>query len=184
MLDHHNRVRALVTQTANDLRDLLRLLRIHASRRLVEEQNIRPRGHGPRNFQPSPIGIRQRIGGLIEPVSLQPRSKEAQCVEYSLLVLALLTTGAGGSKHDVEEGGVRPAIHGSRDVLADGEVLEQPHVLECSGHPAPRDLVRVDAPDRLAEEQDVTLVRRVDPGDHVEEGGLSCPIRADHAQDL
>ncbi len=82
----------------------------------------------------------------------------------------------------------RPAL--VRAVLADHDVLEDGHggeeadVLEGPGHTQLQDLVGSESHDVLPVEDDRALVRRLHPGDQVEEGCLPCPVGPDDADHL
>jgi hypothetical protein len=62
--------------------------------------------------------------------------------------------------------------------------LEQLDVLERARDPAPHDPVHRRLQERLPVEEDVALVRRVEPRDHVERGRLAGAVRPDQADDL
>ena len=79
--------------------------------------------------------------------------------------------------------GREPRVLADQDVVEDGHVLEEPDGLERPGDAAPHDRVGAKADDAPALEEDLALVRRQEPRDHVEEGRLPGAVRADQAHD-
>ena len=79
VLDHENRVAALVAELRDQLGDLVRLLRVHPGGRLVEQQQPRVRRHRPRDLEPAPIGVRERCtpAGPSDSPSSDPRRTRA-----------------------------------------------------------------------------------------------------------
>ena len=70
------------------------------------------------------------------------------------------------------------------DVLPDGELREQPDVLERAREPELRDPVRRASADLLVAEDDASAGRRVDARHDVQERGLARAVRPDQAEDL
>ena len=57
VLDQHDRDAALVAQLAHERGELIGLLRVHAGRRLVEQQQLRVRGQRPGDLHPPLIAV-------------------------------------------------------------------------------------------------------------------------------
>src|SRR3974390_3822397 len=78
------------------------------------------------------------------------------------------------------------AAIGDRDlyVLPHRERRERPRDLEGAIDAEVHDAMRRHAADRPALEPDLAAVRRINPRDHVDAGGLARSIRADEAQNL
>ena len=70
------------------------------------------------------------------------------------------------------------------DVVEDGHPLEEGDVLEGAGDPQAGALVGPEARDVAAFEDDPPPLRRVEAGDHVQDGGLPRAVRADDGEDL
>lgn len=62
--------------------------------------------------------------------------------------------------------------------------LNSGQVLECPGHLLAGDVMRLHAGDVPAIEQNAAVLRRIEPGDRVAQGGLSAAIGADQAEEL
>ena len=184
VLDDEDRVAALAPQPADQLGDLVGLDRIHSGRRLVEEQQLRLRRGRPGDLEPPPVCVRERVGGLVPAIPHQPLAEEAQALGGELLDLLLLAPHPRRAHHRAQDPGVRVPVRGRHHVLHDGHVEEQPQGLERARDPALRDLVRLEAEQRLCLEQDLARVRPEDAGDKIEERRLPRPVRADHADDL
>ena len=93
---------------------------------------------------------------------------------------------ARGRRSRAARGRSRPrrACAADEHVLEHGHRAEQLDVLERARDPAPDDPVRRRAQQALAVEDDLALVRLVQPRDQVEERRLAGAVRADQADDL
>ena len=80
VLDHQDRVAALVAQTPDQLGDLVVLVGVHPGRRLVEQQQPRAGRHRARDLQAPAVGVGQDEGRLVEAVALQTLPEEAEHV--------------------------------------------------------------------------------------------------------
>ena len=184
VFDDEDRVAELLAELADQLSDLLRLGGVHPGCGLVQEQQPRVRRHRPRDLEPAAVGVRERVGGLVPAVAHQPLAEERELLLGERGDLALLPAHPGRAQHGAKDPGARVSVGRGHHVLLDGHVQEQPQRLERPRDAPARDLVRGEAHDRLAVEKDLSLVRRVDPRDEVEEGRLARPVRPDHADDL
>jgi hypothetical protein len=184
VLDHEDRVAAFVAQLADQLRQLVRLDGVHAGRRLVQEQEAGVRGHRARDLEPPPVGVRERVGGLVPAISHQALAEERELLLGEPVDLPLLAAHPRRAEHGAQHPGLRVAVGRRHHVLLDGHVQEEAQRLEGAREALARDLVRWEADDRFALEEDLALVGLVDAGDEVEERRLAGPVRADHADDL
>ena len=66
VLDHEDRVAALVAQPPDQLGDLVRLDRVHAGGGLVEQEEPRLRRRRPRDLEPAPVRVRQVYAGWFQ----------------------------------------------------------------------------------------------------------------------
>src|SRR5438477_10964503 len=78
-----------------------------------------------------------------------------------------------------EEAALQPAMHADEHVLECSHRVEEPDVLEGAADAERGDLVLREADDVTAVEDDLPGGRRVGAGQHVEEGRLPRPVRAD-----
>ena len=69
-------------------------------------------------------------------------------------------------------------------IIEDGQSAEEPQVLKGSGHTGLHHLVRFEPRDLFPFVDDGAGAGRVNAGNQVEEGRLSCSVGADNAQDL
>ena len=184
VLDHEDRVAALGAQQRDQLGDLLRLLRVHPGGRLVEEEQPRVRRRRPGDLEPAAVRVREAVGGLVPAIAHQPLTEEREPLLRELADLLLLAPHARRAQHRAEDAGLRVPVRGRHHVLAHGHVEEQPQRLERAGDPAARDLVRLEALDARAGEDDVAAGRLVHARDEVEQRRLAGAVRADHADDL
>ena len=117
MLDQQNRL-AQGSDPLDDLVDLLGLAWIHSRRRLVEQQQVRIRGQGPRDFEAALLAERNRRGDGITPVG-QPDELEdllGACADR-----VLLREGPEPEKHP-QQAGVRAAMATDHDVFEHGHL--------------------------------------------------------------
>ena len=126
VLDHEDRVAALVAQAADQLGDLMGLVGVHPRGRLVEQQQPRARRHRAGDLQAPAVGVGEDVGGLVEAVALQALAEEAEHVLGARIDLALLAPRARQAQHRLDRRGVGVAVGRGLDVLLDGHVQKQP----------------------------------------------------------
>jgi len=66
------------------------------------------------------------------------------------------------------------------DILQDGHVGENLHVLKRPCDPGPGNLIGEQAGELPISEKNISSVGAIEARDHIEERGLACPVRADH----
>ena len=184
VLDHEDRVAGLGAELGDQLGDLLGLLRVHAGSGLVEQQHPRVRRRRAGDLEPAAVGVGEAVGGLVPAVAHQPLAEEREPLLGELADLLLLAAHARRAQHRAEDAGLRVPVRGRHHVLAHGHVEEEAQRLERARDPAARDLVRLEALDARAGEDDVAAGRHVDARDEVEQRRLAGAVRADHADDL
>src|SRR5581483_6290607 len=156
------------------------LLRVHARRWLVEQQQLRLGRQGAGDLEAALVAIGQVLGNLVGPVA---EADQMEQVARSLPRFTLLARDPGRPEDGADRPGLQPAVHPDQHVLQGGHVVEQPDVLKRPGDAACGDLVGRQIGDVGAVEVDPAAVQRVDPGDEVEERGLASAVRADHRDD-
>jgi hypothetical protein len=181
VLDHHHGEVELPAELQQRGPEGVGLLRPHARRRLVEEEQVGVGGqHGPeldpfedavgepghpgveQLGQPEDVG--QRLGPPPEPPLGDERARQAH--------------------HPGQRGVAGLEVLGGEEVLPHGGTLHQPHVLEGAAHPQRRALVDLEPGDVAALEPHAALVGPVEAGDDVEGRRLAGAVGADDADDL
>ena len=174
-----------IAQFLHQFLQMDRLARVHASGRFVEQQQRGFGRHGTRDLE-TPLGpIGQVVGGFVDQIL------EAQFLEQRIAVLddlVLLTQGRRRPQDGAENRRTGPTVTADHHVFQHGHVLEQPDVLERSGHPQFGDDIGLQAVDPLAGatrlEMDVAAGGNIDAGDAVEDRGLARAVGADQRDDL
>ena len=103
--------------------------------------------------------------------------------EGTLPGLALLPEDPGGSDYSRCDRAVEAAVLSHQNVLQRGHAREETNGLKCAGNAALRDSIGTKPADALPVEQELARTRLNEPGDDIEEGGLSGSVRADEAGD-
>ncbi len=158
-----------------------RLLRVHAGRRLVEEQQRRLRGQRPGDLQPSLRPVGQVLGQL---AGVAPEAHVLQQRQAPVAHVLLLARGSRRAQHDPEHAALRAAVPAHHDVLQRRHLVEEADVLEGARDAQPGDLRREHAGDLATLEADGARRGPVDAGDGVEQRGLAGPVGADQPDDL
>jgi hypothetical protein len=184
VLDDEDGVAGLGAQAPDQLGHLVRLRRVHAGGRLVEEQQARVGGRRAGDLEPAPVGVRERVRRLVPPVAHEPLPEERELLLGHARDLALLPARPRQAQHRLHEGRLRVAVGRRHDVLLDRHVQEEAQRLERARHAELRDPVRRQAHEVAAGEEDLAPVGPVDARDHVEERRLAGAVGADHADDL
>jgi hypothetical protein len=154
---------------------------IHAGGRLIEREQQRFGGQRAGDLEPALIAVRQgarRIAGV---------AGDADVVEQlhrALADRALLVALGAGLEHGAPDPGARAHVTADHHVLERAHLAEQPDVLEGAGDARARHCVHRRWLVGPAGELEAAGVGRVEPGDHVEEGGLAGAVGADEAVDL
>lgn len=102
-----------------------RLLRVHASRRLVEQQQLRTGRQRAGNFKPALLAIRQSRRQLVLYIVKADDFQQLQRL-FALRSLLLMVGAERGGKNI----GRAAHVHGRQDVFKNGHGLEQTNVLE------------------------------------------------------
>ena len=184
VLDHEDRVAAVRAQLLDQLRDLVRLGRVHPGGGLVEQEQARIGRHRAGDLQAAPVRVRERIRRLVPAVAHQPLAEEAELLLGEGSDRLLLTPHPGRPQDRAHDARPRVAVGRRRHVLLDRHVQEEPKRLERARDALAVDLVRREPDDRLALERDLSLVDLVHARHEVEERRLARAVRPDHAHDL
>ena len=155
----------------------LRLARVHAGRRLVEQEEPGLRRERARDLEPALVAVGQAARQV---VFLAAETDECQQLARPRRARALPLRRTDGGRNTAP--GTRRS---EAAVLADQHVVEHRHLREepdrlKGARDAPRDdRVRPKPDDGRALEDDAPAVRLYEPRDHVEERGLAGAVRAD-----
>ena len=144
VLDQQHRDALLVADPVDELVERGRLLRVHAGRRLVQQQDLGPQGHGARDLQPALVAVGEVAGQLALALA---DAHVLQQLAGRVAGGALLPALAGQAEDGRHHTGLEVRVHRHHDVLLGGHQVEQPDVLERPGQPHRRPQVRLDAGD-------------------------------------
>ena len=139
--------------------------------RLVQQEQLRVRGHGPGHLQPLQVALREG-GGLFQGHvgdAGEFKGVHGLCLDYLHPFPPFHRPGGETGDHDIGD---------------DGQAPEGPHVLKGAG-----DTHIDDVPDLMADElfpleADASRIGFQYPGEKAQQGGLARPVGADEAQDL
>ena len=165
LLDHDDRLALVVAKLGKDFEDHVDVARLEPDGRLVHEQDARVHHQGARDLQKSPLSAGKDARRLV-PAVREPLVLLEDTLRGGLRLL--------GTVHQIA---AHPEVLLDRHVGEDRIVLQDvgdSGLLQLLVRREPRDVlaVRHDGPRRDARE----------PVDGMENGGLPCPVRADHAE--
>src|SRR5690606_33560654 len=154
---------------------------IHAGRGFIQRQQCRLCSQGAGNIEPPLIAIGQRTGDMIGPITyadilqqfLGPLLNSG--FFFSCRLVACDRTKHAGTSTNV------PAYH---DVLDGTQGSEQTDVLKGTCQTRHRNLMRLQTCQLVPHEIAVAGLRHIQAGQHVEQGGLACPIGADQTVNI
>src|SRR5882724_2178220 len=171
----------LVVHPENEPAHVLLLLDVHARHGLVEEEEGGLGGQRPRQLHPLLQAIGKPPGGrLADGLDLE----EVDDLLHEAPVLELLAAGRPPVQRLQQEGPVHLEQPPGHDVVEHAHALEEGHVLEGPRDPEGGHLVGLEVGAIRAREADGTLVRVIEPADHVEQRGLPGAVGADDGGDL
>jgi hypothetical protein len=127
VLDEEHRQLLLHAQLGDEVGELGGLLRVHAGRRLVEEQELRLRRQRPRHLQPALVAVGEVAREL---VVAPPQAGEAKQVAGAVAGLVLLTLQSRGAQDRADDAAGEPRVHSHEHVLERGHEREESDVLE------------------------------------------------------
>src|SRR5215467_4312337 len=183
VLDHEQRQAELPVYAADQPAQITNLFVVEATGRLVEEDQARPAGQGSRQLDGLESGEGQACN---RPICNLGQAHQLQRLRRLLARPPLGAThvaGAQASHQEVERVGAELRMQAAEHVVDDGHSTEELDVLECAGQPVIDDSMAWIAQQVVPVEQDLTRVRRVHPGDAVEQGRFPGPIWADQPED-
>lgn len=181
VLDQQDGNATLVARIEDVAREVFLLLLVHAGHRLIEDQELRLRGEGARQFNALLQARRDRLDRFVADV-LQLHEID------DLLDDAAVRRFLARRPDPVAQRGQRARAH--VDVATEQDVVEHAHaakeceVLEGARHGLLRDAVGPHAGDVLAEEVHAACLRRVEAGNDVDHGRLAAAVRAHEPEDL
>ena len=181
MLDEQDGDVELIADLRDVLHQLLRLVRVHARRRFIQQQQRRIGGQCADDFQAALRAVGQAARLMIGQIL---HIENAQQVERALVHFALAAPiprhAENAGKHAVAHLIVQADAH----VVLHGHIVEQPDVLECAGDAQLVGLRGVHARRVAAVEHDRAHRRLIHLGQQVEHGGLARAVRADQTGDF
>ena len=155
--------------------------RVHAGDRFVEQQQGRIGGERHRDLEQPLLAVGQRGAEFSAPVA---KADELQGFLRAVAQLSLLAGDRRQSEHDGERRLFRAAMQADQHVVERGLAGEDAGLLERPHDALFRDLVRLQAQQRLAAIMDRAGCGRDVAGDGVERAGLAGAVRADQRQHL
>src|SRR3954453_185562 len=188
MFDEQDRQAHLRPELPDEVGHLARLAVVHAGRRFVQEEELRTGRQCARDLQPTLVAIGQvPCPPLRSLVEIDHLEQVHRFRDRSLLLAEHLR----GSEDRIPPMAAEVDVEADPDVVQDGHGAKEPDVLEgtpdahrghfvwlLGAHLAPGF-----GRERLTVEGDVAGGRDVVAGDHVEEGRLAGPVRADERHD-
>ena len=138
-----------VAEAANDLQDLIGLLRIHARSRLVETEDARLQGKGARNFETALIAVGQAGGNLVTALAQADDFEKIFGAEVEGAFAFVETRGGkqgvdetiGGKEHRIFARIINALVlEGDLDVLERRHLVKEADVLKGPHHAQARDV--------------------------------------------
>ena len=180
VLDQQNG-HAVVANFFQEPAQLRRFRRVHSRRGLVERQQLRFRGKSACDFQPALIAVgeipRQRAGVLADADIAEQFPGRA--ADGSFLVAR-----AARAQDRTDRACVRAHMPPDHHVFDGRHVAEQADILERPCDAGFGDAIRFETDQIRAVEFELTAVRHIQPGEHVEQRGLAGAVRSDQPIDF
>jgi hypothetical protein len=181
VLDHDDRDTELVAHVEDEAGHVLGLLQVHPGHRLVQQEQLGLHRKGAAEFDALLHAVGQLADGESPPLlQLQEVDGVLDRGPVDELTSTRLADPCECRHHPV---GV-VVVAAEHEVVQHGEIGEQLDVLERAGNAELGDLVRGLADQIGAGEGDTARLRAVHPGQHVEDRGLACAVRADDREQL
>ena len=174
---------------------LRRLGRIHAGRRLVEQQQTRLQRQRARDLDAAAIGVGQAVGRLVD-ARQQPLAETRQDGPHLFAQSFLLGLYRSRSQQRQSQfqqrtdqrcrrpDGAQPRMRADQDVLHHAEIAEDTAKLERARDATGRQFLRRKTGDDLPIETDLAGIGPVEPGHEIEQRGLAGAVRADDADQI
>ena len=121
----------LVAHPVDERGERRRLLRVHAGRRLVEQQQLRLQGQRPGDLEPALVAVRKVLGELVVGAA---DADELEQLLGRVARLALLVALPGQPQDRRGNAALQVRVHRHHHVLGGRHGPEQPDVLERAGH--------------------------------------------------
>ncbi len=151
VLDEDDGDLELVAEPADLLLEALGLAVVHPGGGLVEEQELGPEHHGPRDLQAALVAVGERGGDLVGHGAEIEDLQQLEGARGHLLLVAEEERGAQQRRAEVS---LAPVLAGDQHVLEDGELAEEADVLEGAPDAEDGDLAGLAGHDVGAGEED------------------------------
>ena len=181
MLDQQHRDLERIPYLPDVLHQLRRLRRVHARRRLVQQQQTRVRCQRPQDLQPPLRAVGQRARPL---VGVALHVEDAQQLLRPFPGDVLLPRIPGEMQDTARQPVAHRVVHGHHQVLRHRQIIEQPDVLERPGDTGLVYLCGGHAVGVLAIQQDSARCGLIHLRQQVEHRGLARAVGADQPRDL
>src|ERR1700682_1331959 len=181
VLDEQDGDAALIPDAAQERIDLRHPHHAEADGRLVEKEHL-GLAHESAGDLDEALLAEGELGA--EPVGHGLHPDEAQQLAGFGRGLRLLGAHAAQAEGGRERPGAQVTVQPGHDVLEHGHVPEELTRLEGAPQAPRGDLAEAQAHERLAVQGDPSVVRPMDPADHVQQGRFARPVRSDHAANL
>ncbi len=166
----------MLPNEADGIHQLGSLPRVHARRRLIQQQELGFRRQSPGDFQLALLAVGQ-AGGQVIPLAIQ--AKDGQQLHGLLIQRGLLLKIPGQPQHALQKRAVPAVMQADFDVFDDAHILEKPDILKGSGNAFFVDLDGSLAREILAVQEEGAGCGLVDTGQQVEHGGFARAVGAD-----
>src|SRR5882762_859565 len=154
---------------------------VHARRGLVEREQLRLGGESARDLEAPLVAVRQAARGVVGAAADADIVEQLRRARFDLFFLFYRLS---VSEHGADDAGMAAHVTADHHVLQRRQVGEQTDVLERAGNARGGHLVRLQAGQRVAVEQERAGVGRVKPRQHVEERGLAGAVRTDQPENF
>src|ERR1700733_13170470 len=177
VLDHHHRHAELFIEIDDVARHVLLFLEVHASHRLVEQDQFRLQRHGAGEFDALAKTIWQRAGGGL---AHRLKIEEVDDLLDLAAMFELFTACAGQPVQRArDEVVLQEAVPPDHDVVEHAHMVEQREVLEGAADAEAWSRVGIERGDILSAVKQLAFGRPVAARDAVDDRGLAGAIGAD-----
>src|SRR5690606_8656710 len=160
---------------------VLFLFDIHARHRLIKQQDLWLGRQRPRQFDP-----------LFQTIWQPAHRRLADVLDFQkvddlldlLTVFDLFALGATPPQGLAPDRRLHHVQAPGHDIVQNGHAIEQRNILKGAGNAQPRYLIGSHRAAPLTAKPDLTLLRDVKSGNHVQHRGLARTVRADYGADL
>ena len=176
MLDEEHRQAEFLPYPANHLHEFLGFLGIHACRRLIQQQELRPCRQSAGNLQP-PLSTVGQILGQFPGLVLQV--EDIQELQRFCLNAVFFLVIPPHAQHRLHHAVFHMVMEGNLHIVQHRKLREQADILESTGYAPLGDLIGLEAHDALAPKGNFSRGGLVHSRKEVEGRGLARAIRPD-----